>query len=106
MTQIDKLKPDTLEDVKELARKHHTYESFFQDLERLASATWHGVRAERHGDTDAGQFVTGESVATQPVPAESDTPAQSDSSDDSEPQNDEAPAQATDSTGAPVSPAQ
>lgn len=48
MTYVDELQNSTHEDIATLARKHGSFETFLQDVQRMADRAWHNVRSQGH----------------------------------------------------------
>jgi hypothetical protein len=47
---LDGLSPSTHSDLKAMAQKHARFESFLQDMERLAETMWHNARRQSESD--------------------------------------------------------
>lgn len=45
---LDNLSTSTHGELEDIAKKHPNFESFMQDVERLADLVWHNVRAKGH----------------------------------------------------------
>jgi hypothetical protein len=57
MAYVDEMKNSTHDDIQELATKHGAWESFYQDVQRLAETAWHNARAQGHdpSSVDSGE---------------------------------------------------
>jgi hypothetical protein len=64
----DSLSSKTHGELEDLASKHHTFETFLQEVQRLADTVWHNARAKGHdpqsivGDSQPASEPQGDDV--------------------------------------------
>jgi hypothetical protein len=80
MAYVNDMKNSTHDDIKALATKHGSWETFWQDVQRLAEQAWHNARAQGHDpstveDKDGND---GAPVENEPAPAATMTPGPTD----------------------------
>jgi hypothetical protein len=78
VTFLDDIDKKVHEELKALALKHPTYETFMQDVQRLGEKMWHNARSQAEGDVKSAegelvqdaekdQLIFGD-AATKPTP--------------------------------------
>lgn len=81
---LDNLSKQTHSELEDIATKHSSFESFMQDVQRLADLVWHNVRGKGHdphsivGDAEKDPVpnsIVGDVRSAQSLSAEAPSPA-------------------------------